>query len=133
MFKKSLILTSILFINTLFANSIKDDCNKKGEGFIYAQNECINYKKFDGDGDALNIIIHGTWDEGSDTLARYSPLAEDITMRSDISTIAVALPGYSKSSSNKLLPLGNKEVKNLAATNEYIEFLENLVESDRKS
>ena len=50
-------------------------------------------------------------------------------MISDISTIAVALPGYSKSSSNKLLPLSNKEVKNLAATKEYIEFLENLVES----
>ena len=50
-------------------------------------------------------------------------------MMSDVSTIAVALPGYSKSSSNKLLPLSNKEVKNLAATKEYIEFLENLVES----
>ena len=28
--------------------------------------------------------------------ARYSPFAEDLTMMSDISTIAVALPGYSK-------------------------------------
>lgn len=129
MFKKSLILTSILFATTIFANSIKEDCNKKGEGFIYAQNECINYKKFDGDGDALNIIIHGTWDEGSDTLARYSPLAEDISMRSDISTIAVALPAYSKSSSNKLISIGSKSAKNLAATKEYVEFLAALVEA----
>ncbi|RXI24823.1 alpha/beta hydrolase [Aliarcobacter trophiarum] len=129
MFKKCLILTSILFANIAFANSIKEDCNKKGEDFIYVQNECISYKKFDGDGEALNIIIHGTWDEGSDTLARYSPFAEDIAMRSDISTIAVALPGYSKSSSNKLISIGNKRSKNLAATKEYVEFLATLVES----
>ncbi|MGH2277910.1 alpha/beta hydrolase [Aliarcobacter sp. ERUVET-7] len=124
--KKLVILASLVFVNYLFANT-KDDCIKKGDGFIYVQNECIAYKKFNGEGDSLNIIIHGTWDEGSDTLARYSPFAEDLTMMSDVSTIAVALPGYSKSSSNKLLPLGNKEVKNLAATKEYIEFLENLV------
>ncbi len=38
-----------------------------------------------------------------DTLARYSPFAEDLTMMSDVSTIAVALPGSSKSFVNKLL------------------------------
>ncbi len=106
--KKLVILASLVFVNYLFANT-KDDCIKKGDGFIYVQNECIAYKKFNGEGDSLNIIIHGTWDEGSDTLARYSPFAEDLTMMSD------------------LLPLSNKEVKNLAATKEYIEFLENLV------
>ncbi|QKF58713.1 alpha/beta hydrolase family protein [Aliarcobacter lanthieri] len=128
MLKKFLVLIT-LFVSSLFANITKDDCIKKGEGFIFVQNECTNYKKFDGDGDSLNILIHGTWDEGSDTLARYSPFAEDITMMSDISTIAIALPGYSQSSSNKLLPLGSKEVKNLAATKEYIEFLVSLVEA----
>lgn len=124
---KLVILTFLLFTSSVFANT-KEDCNKKGDGFIYTQNECIAYKKFSGDGNSLNIIVHGTWDEGSDTLARYSPFAEDLAMMSDISTIAVALPGYSKSSSNKLLSLGNKSVKNLAAKKEYVEFLGSLVE-----
>ncbi|RBQ32242.1 alpha/beta hydrolase [Arcobacter sp. FW59] len=128
MFKKFLVL-SLFFASSLLANITKDDCSKKGEGFIFVQNECINYKKFDADGDSLNIIVHGTWDEGSDTLARYSPFAEDIAMMSDISTIAIALPGYSQSSSNKLLSIGNKKVKNLAATKEYIGFLASLVEA----
>lgn len=130
MFKKSLVLSSILFASTVFASTVsKEDCEKKGEGFIYAQSECINYKMFSGDGDALNIVIPGTWDEGSDTLARYAPYAEDVTMRSDVSTIAVALPGYSKSSSNNLVSIGSKTKKNQAAKKEYVEFLGSLVEA----
>lgn len=130
MFKKSLVLASILFTSTVSANTIsKEDCLKRGDGFIYAQNECVNYKIFKGEGDALNIIIHGTWDEGTNTLARYSPFAEDIAMRSDVSTVAVALPGYSKSSSNKLPFIGSKKIKNLASTKEYVEFLAKLVET----
>lgn len=50
--KKLVILASLVFVNYLFANT-KDDCIKKGDGFIYVQNECIAYKKFNGEGDSL--------------------------------------------------------------------------------
>lgn len=122
-------LISLCLLTSLFATD-KASCENKNGSFIYAKGECIEYKKYDGENDeALNIIIHGTWEEGSDTIARYSPLAEDIALRSDISTLAIALPAYSKSSSNKLLAIGNKKVKNLAATKEYVEFLGVLVEN----
>ena len=49
--KKLVILASLVFVNYLFANT-KDDCIKKGDGFIYVQNECIAYKKFNGEGDS---------------------------------------------------------------------------------
>jgi alpha-beta hydrolase superfamily lysophospholipase len=128
MIKKSLIVAALFFANSVFAD-VKSDCESKGDGFIYAKNECINYKLFEGDEEGLNIVVHGTWDEGTDIIARYSPFAEDVAMSSDISTISLALPGYSQSSSNNLKAIGSKEIKNLAATKEYVEFFAELVEN----
>src|SRR5574344_2862140 len=128
MLKKSLVLGSILFANIAFAD-IKEDCLNKGEDFVFAKGECINFKAFEGEKDGLTIIIHGTWDEGIDVIARYSPFAEDVSMSSEITTLAVALPGYSKSSSNKLKYIGSKTEKNLAAKKEYVYFFVELVEA----
>lgn len=128
MLKKSLVLGSILFANIAFAD-IKEDCLNKGEDFVFAKGECINFKAFEGEKDGLTIIIHGTWDEGTDVIARYSPFAEDVSMSSEITTLAVALPGYSKSSSNKLKYIGSKTEKNLAAKKEYVDFFVELVEA----
>ena len=130
MFKKVL-LSSIVLATSLFAGNVsKEDCLKKGENFIFAGNECIQYKKFSGDTKgALNIIVHGTWNEGTDTLARYAPFAEDLAMRTDITTIAVALTGYSGSSTNKFPSLSHKGVESLGAKKEYVEFLGALVEA----
>ena len=87
---------------------------------MFAGNECIQYKKFSGDTKgALNIIVHGTWNEGTDTLARYAPFAEDLAMRTDITTIAVALTGYSGSSTNKFPSLSHKGVESLGAKKDY--------------
>jgi len=130
MFKKILLLVFLCsFYSFVSAKEITENmCNEKEEGFIYAGNECINYEMFESDdNDKLIIIVHGTWDEGSNVLGRYSPYAENINMSTDISTIAVALPGYSKSSLNKLKSIGSKEYNHQAATKEYVEFLENLV------
>lgn len=129
MFKKSFILASILFANIVFANQIKEDCNKKGEEFVFAKDECINYKAFAGDKNSLAIIIHGTWDEGTDIIARYSAFAEDISMSNDVTSLAIALPGYSKSSSNNLKAIGSKKEKNLAAKKEYALMLIDLIEA----
>ncbi len=106
----------------------KVQCTAKSEGFIFAGGECIQYVEVEGDKkDTINIIVHGTWKEGTDTLARYTPFAETINMSTDITTIAVALPGYSKSSTNNFQALSHKGTKNLAAKKEYIEFLAELV------
>jgi predicted esterase len=129
MIKKFLVVVMLLSTSFLFSKTItNEDCNDKGEGFIYAGAECINYAMFEGDdNDKLIIIVHGTWDEGSNVLGRYAPFAENLNMSTDISTIAVALPGYSNSSLNKLKSIGSKEYNHQAATKEYVEFLEKLV------
>ncbi|MBY0541394.1 MAG: alpha/beta fold hydrolase [Campylobacterales bacterium] len=136
MFKKNLLLSSFIIASSLSLNAAiisKDECAKKGDNFIYAGNECIEYKKFKGEVEgSLNIIVHGTWKDGTDTLARYAPFAEDISMRTDVTTIAVALPGYSKSSTNNFTSLSHEGVENLAAKKEYVEFLGELVKALKK-
>lgn len=123
-----IILMVALFVGSIFASSVsKEACVKKGENFIFAGNECINYAIFEGDdNERLNIIVHGTWDEGSNTLGRYAPFAETLNMETDITTIAVALPGYSKSSLNKLKSIGSKKYNHQASSKEYIYFLNEL-------
>lgn len=136
MFKKSLLLSSFIMTFALSLNAAtisKDECAKKGDNFIFAGNECIEYKKFKGEvEDSLNIIVHGTWKDGTDTLARYAPFAEDISMRTDVTTIAVALPGYSKSSTNNFTSLSHEGVEGLAAKKEYVEFVGELVKALKK-
>ncbi len=134
MYKKllfSIALGSIFTSQILLADNTKvqEACEAKKGSFIYADGECIEFYKADGDkAGALNIIVHGNWPEGTNTLGRYAPFADNIAMATDTITVAVALPGYSKSSSNKLKPLikGAKD-KPLAATKEYVKFLEELV------
>lgn len=133
MINKKILLGFLPALVTLSLNAAtisKDECTKKGENFIYAGNECIQYKKFSGEEEgSLNIIVHGTWNEGTDTLARYAPFAEDLAMRTDITTIAVALPGYSQSSTNNFPSLSHNGVESLGAKKEYVEFLAQLVEA----
>lgn len=125
------ILVMVLFFSTsfLFSKTISsEECQQKEDGFVYAGGECINYAMFEGDdNEKLIIIVHGTWDEGSNVLGRYAPFAENVNMSTDLTTIAVALPGYSSSSLNKLKSIGSKEYNHQAATKEYVEFLEKLV------
>lgn len=135
MFKKNLFIMALLFSSTiLFASNIsEEDCSKKGDNFIFAGNECIQYFKSNGDEEnALNIIVHGTWKEGTDTLARYAPFAENISLQTDTTTIAVALPGYSKSSTNNFQALAHEGIENLSANREYIEFVGLVVEALKK-
>lgn len=127
--KTIIFATLFLFSMNSFALEItKDECLSKGESFIFSGEECIEFRMFEGDReDSINIIVHGTWDAGTNTLGRYAPFAENINMATDITTIAVALPGYSGSSTNKLESLVHKGTKNQAARKEYIEFLGKLI------
>jgi|GEM_PF-648305 len=103
-------------------------CKEKGEEYIFAGGECIQFYESEGDKEnELNIIVHGTWKAGSNTLGRYAPFADNLSMQTDITTVAVALPGYSDSSTNNFQALSHKGTENLAAQKPYIEFLSQLV------
>lgn len=129
MFKKSLLILSLFGLTVLNAASINEpDCNKKGESFIYAGGECIEYKAYGENGDKLNIVVHGSWSEGTNILGRYAPFAESLAFQTDVKTVAVALPGYSGSSTNDFPSLLNsKGIENLSSNKAYLSFLEDLV------
>ena len=129
--KKLLIFTATLFLSlNLNAKNIDTaECTNLGEDFIFAGGECIETRMFEGDSNEhLLIIVHGTWDEGTNTLGRYAPFAESMNMNTDLTTIAVALPGYSGSSTNNLPSLADKKVHtNQAGRKVYVEFLGELI------
>lgn len=125
-----LIIASLFFISlNLQAEKINhEECIEKGEGFLFAGGECIQYFESKGDREGyLNIVVHGTWPDGTNTLGRYSSFSETLSLNTDITTVAVALPGYSNSSTNNFTALAHEGVKNLAAKEEYIHFLSDLV------
>lgn len=126
------VLLSTLFTTlcavVLQANVTKEQCSIKGENYIFAAGECIQYVSFKGEGtDSLNIIVHGTWKSGTNTLGRYAPFAETINMNTDITTVAVALPGYSGSSTNTIKDLNHGG--NSVYTKEYINFMASLIKA----
>lgn len=131
MFKKVLLLIFVLSTTTLFATNVsKANCLESEDEFIFAGGECINYAMYEGDdNEDIIIIVHGTWDEGSNVLGRYAPFAETLNLSTDKTTIAVALPGYSKSSLNKLKSIGSKEYNHQAAKKEYVNFLGELIKA----
>lgn len=122
---------SFLLLSSLHAETVsEEECISKGENFIFGGGECIEFRAFEGDtNDHIIIIVHGTWDEGTNTLGRYAPFAETMNLNTDLTSIAIALPGYSNSSTNNFTSLSHKGVKNLAAKKEYVLFLGKLVES----
>jgi pimeloyl-ACP methyl ester carboxylesterase len=125
--KKIFILTLLVLLSSnIYANTISQDkCEQNDEEFIFAGGECINYFVEEGDKeDELTIILHGAWPDGTNTLARYSPFASNVSMATDITTVAIALPGYSKSSTNNLKSLTFKDNNpRKAQTKEYVLFL----------
>ncbi|PPK62334.1 hypothetical protein B0F89_104105 [Malaciobacter marinus] len=127
MFIKKLIFTIFVASGLLNASTItKEECEKQGESYIFAGGECINFKKYNGETKGkLNIVVHGKWDEKTNTLGRYAPFAENLSFETDINTVAIALPGYSNSSTNNIKSLSSGE--NLAFTKEYVELLSSLV------
>ena len=127
----SIILASTL---TLFGASAQEDlCNKKGDEYLFAGGECIKYYVADGEKEGIvTLVVHGNWPEGSNTLARYSPFVDNLAMATDVKTVAIALPGYSGSSTNTVSPLWMGKEKPLAATKEYNKFLADLVTKIKK-
>lgn len=112
-----------------FLHANEENCNKKGENYLYVEKECLQLAiTKTEDSDTLNIILHGTWDRGTNTLGRYAPFAESLNMITDFTTVAIALPGYSNSTTNSFPSLDNDEIKNLAAKREYVEFVAKVIQ-----
>ena len=126
-------LICILFGSMGIAEISQSMCAKQKGHFIFAGGECIEYAVIEGDrSNTLTIIVHGTWKEGTNTLARYTPFAETINMATDTTTIAIALPGYSHSSTNHLQALSHNSTEKPFATKAYILFLNHLVQALKK-
>ncbi len=133
MYGKLIFLAMSFFVlsTASFAKPVsKEMCVAKGNGFIFAGGECIAYKAVLGDKEgSLTIIVHGTWPEEANVLARYTTFAEDLNMLTDTTTVAIALTGYSGSSTNNFTALSHDKTKNLAAQKEYIVFLDELIKA----
>ena len=133
---KKVLLTGLAWIlfGSIGAAEISESMCKKQEGyFIFAGGECIEYAVVDGERSGiLTVIVHGTWKEGTDTLARYTPFAETINMATDTTTVAIALPGYSHSSTNHLQALSHNSKEKPFATKAYIVFLDHLIQALKK-
>ena len=124
------LVLSLVSLSLFGAKISQEQCQaKQSKGFLFAGGECIKYVKFDGEKKGyLNIIVHGTWKEGTNILARYKTFAQTININTDITTVAIALPGYSGSSTNRFPALSHKGIKNLSSNREYIEFLAKVIE-----
>ena len=124
-----IVISFFLFASCGMAEPISHEmCVAKGNGYIFAGEECIAYKAVAGDKDGtLTIIVHGTLKEGTDVLARYTTFAEDLSLLTDTTTVAIALPGYSGSSTNNFQALSHDKTKELAADKKYIKFLDALI------
>jgi predicted esterase len=124
------IVVVILLLPILYASNYENStCEAKGDDFIFAGGECLQIYEAEGDrNDVINIIVHGTWKEGTNTIARYSPYADDISLNTDITSIVVSLPGYSKSSNNNFESLSHKSSRNLSGNLEYINFVGKVVQ-----
>ncbi|NOX14426.1 MAG: alpha/beta hydrolase [Epsilonproteobacteria bacterium] len=122
-----IIAVSIVALNA--AKITETQCVKKGKNFIFASGECLQfYVALTDNTNSLNIIIPGTWKAGTNILARYAPFAEDLALQTDISTISIALPGYSGSSTNNFLALShNSKTNPQAASKRYLLFLANVI------
>lgn len=126
--KNIFLLIALAFV--LNATTItKEQCEQKdAEEYIFSGGECIQFFVAEGEAEGkINILVHGVWSEGTNTLGRYGPFADNLAMATDVTTIAIALPGYANSSENNLKLLGNKKVKSRAATKEYVEFMTTLL------
>jgi len=126
--KKLLLLVFISL--TLYSKTItKEQCSSMDD-MIFIQNECINYFVEEGDSEGkLNIIVHGAWKDGTNTLARYTPFASTLSMNTDITTVTFAMPGYSKSSTNNLQGLLHDKKITRFGKAEYIDFLHEVFET----
>ncbi len=119
----------VFLITCSYANKTYESaCDTNNDQFIFSKSECINYVYEEAD-DENNLIIflHGSWNEGTNILKKYTPLMEDLVLNTDVSTIVIALPGYSKSSTNVFQAIGKKGFSSLIYTKEYLDLIKDVI------
>jgi len=125
-----ILLLGLLLTLSLSSKTVtQQECTTLQGEFIFSGGECIEYGAFTGETKKrLIVIVHGAWKEGTNILARYKPFAENINLDTDITTVAVSLPGYSRSSHNRIQALThNKNALKTASSKEFVDFLATLL------
>ncbi len=84
-------------------NNVKENC-EMGINTLYADGECISARVAFGykEGKAM-FIIHG--DDGTKRTGRTFQLAEELSQKTGYTVIALAMPGYIGSTSNRIGPM----------------------------
>jgi predicted esterase len=145
--KKLILMFTLLFVAIIFNScsglqpSVKEldtwkkECNqikkeKSQYNFVFAEGECLNYSISKGmNNDKINILIHGSWPKGMDPLSiLFDEIAENLTKNTEITSIAIATPGYSESTSNRYSELswGNNRI--IPAEEEFIKIIAKAIE-----
>ena len=128
--KKLIFLISVMLFALSANATTKSECESKDGDFIFNVGECLEYSSVGPtNSEEITVVIHGVWDKGTNTLGRYSVYASNLNFITDVTTIAVALPGYSNSTTNKFPALDNDKIENLAAKKDYVEFVASLVQN----
>ncbi|MGM0519886.1 MAG: alpha/beta hydrolase [Campylobacterota bacterium] len=128
--KKIIFFIAIMLFSVNAFSMTKENCEQKDGSFIFNGGECLEYAIAGSqNSEEITIVVHGVWDKGTNVLGRYSVFADNLNFITDITTIAVALPGYSNSTTNNFLALDNEKIEHLAAKREYVDFVASLIKS----
>lgn len=108
--------------------------SKNSGAYIFANGECLKYKSFNGKkSDEINILIHGSWQRGQDPIGyRYSDLAESMAHSTSITSIALATPGYSGSTSNFYKDMSWKKGRVIPAEESFTKIMVSAIENLKK-
>ena len=114
----------------------KKECKKiqndnEDSHFIFAQGECLEYYEAKGSKkDEITVLIHGSWPRGSDPLERrYAQIADDMSRETSITTLALAMPGYSYSTSNRYKDMSWRENKTvIPAEEEFVKIVASFIQ-----
>ena len=61
----------LLSVGLLAINVSQKECKQKGSNFLFVSGECIQFYEAKGDNsNTITILVHGTWPEGTNILAR---------------------------------------------------------------
>lgn len=112
----------------------KKECNKLQQtgNFVFGRGECLNYYVVNGTKkDEINILIHGSWERGSDPLEdKYNYLADEFATKTSITSIALAMPGYSESTNNRYQDMSWRENKTvIPAEEEFIKIVSQAIQN----
>lgn len=142
--KYLLLVVYVLFISGCSINEpsieelevYKQECQdmKKNnkDSFIFAKGECLNYIVSWGDAQKseINILLHGSWRENSSPVAqRFTEIADDFRDNTNITSIALAMPGYDESTSNRYSNMNWKNTNVIPANESFVKIISQAIKN----